>query len=88
MKKIVLSIAILLCVAVNGSAQIAITDGNGIFNIEGENQNNRNASEMPYLVSEHELTGNQDSNFAPLGGGALLLIGFGAAYALSKKRQR
>ena len=87
MKKIVLSIAILLCVAVNGSAQIAITDGNGIFDLSGESQNNRSGSEIPSLPNEHILTGSQEGNFAPLGGGALLLIGFGAAYALSKKRQ-
>ena len=30
---------------------------------------------------------NQDTNQTPLGGGALLLIGFGAAYALKKRKQ-
>lgn len=30
---------------------------------------------------------NQDTNQTPLGGGALLLIGFGAAYALKKQRK-
>ncbi len=33
----------------------------------------------------HEETDNQN---APLTGGALLLIGFGAAYALKKRRQK
>ena len=30
---------------------------------------------------------NEDADAAPLGGGALLLIGFGAAYAMSKKKK-
>ena len=88
MKKIVLSIAILLGIAANSSAQVAMTDGNGIFNISGENQNNRRSSETPSFPNEHLLTGNQEGAFSPLGGGALLLIGFGAAYAMSKKRKQ
>lgn len=87
MKKTLLSIAILIGLATNTSAQITLTDGNGIFDLSGESQNNRSGSEIPSLPNEHILTGNQEGNFAPLGGGALLLIGFGAAYALSKKRQ-
>lgn len=87
MKKIVLSIALFIGVAANVSAQISITEGNGIFNIEEGNNNNRSGSEMPYLPGEHELTGNQEGNFAPLGGGMLLLVGLGTAYAMSKKKK-
>ena len=39
---------------------------------------------MPGLPT-HGQPGNQN---APLGGGALLLIGFGAAYALKKRNQK
>ena len=39
---------------------------------------------MPALPG-HGESGNQN---APLGGGALLLIGFGAAYALKKRKSR
>ena len=36
------------------------------------------------VLPNHEQPGNQP---APLGGGALLLIGFGAAYAAAKRRK-
>ena len=41
-------------------------------------------SDLP-LLPNHGEDDNQD---APLGGGALLLIGFGAAYALKKKSRK
>ena len=41
-------------------------------------------NDTPIGVPEH---GQPDDQDAPLGGGVLLLIGFGAAYALKKKRE-
>ena len=41
--------------------------------------------EVGMNIPGHGLTGNGD---APLTGGALLLIGFGAAYALKKRNEK
>ena len=40
--------------------------------------------ELPALPYQHDLETDQP---APVGGGVVLLIGFGAVYALSKKRE-
>ncbi len=39
----------------------------------------------PFLPGHGE---SDDQNASPLGGGALLLIGFGAAYALKKRNEK
>ena len=92
MKKLALTIAIVLGISICSYAQW----GGGLFQY-GEvsdedyygsawyalDQNNaRNG--LP-LLPGHGETQNQD---APLGGGALLLIGFGAAYALKKRNEK
>ena len=93
MKKLVLTIAIVLGMTFGASAQyFAKNDqpnqGGGLFGrgmvsdeiyygAAGANSN------LP-LLPIHNQDGNQD---APLGSGALLLIGFGAAYAASKRRK-
>lgn len=85
MKKAVLFLSIIIAISINATAQISITN-DGIFDLDGQKPDNRAGTEMPYLLNEHGLEGNQDGNFAPLGCGTLLLMGFGAAYALKKKR--
>ena len=77
MKKLVLTIAIVLGMGFAASAQ-------GLFDRGPESNQNRDGLLTPGLPNHGEDT-NQPAT--PLGGGALLLIGFGAAYAMSKKRK-
>ncbi len=89
MKKLVLTVAIVLGMTIGASAQhFANNDqpnqGGGLFGRGATPSNEAPSSTMP-LLPIHGQDGNQDA--APLGGGALLLIGFGAAYAASKRRK-
>ena len=77
MKKLVLTIAIVLGMGFAASAQ-------GLFDRGPESNQNRDGLLTPGLPKHNEDT-NQPAT--PLGGGALLLIGFGAAYAMSKKKK-
>ena len=91
MKKTFLTIAIILGITLGAFAQYggglfqrgAVSDeeyyGSGYFSY---NYIDRNTDPLIPLLPFHGETDNMD---APLGGGALLLIGFGAAYALKKK---
>lgn len=98
MKKIALSIAIVLGISFSAFAQSQ--NGGGLFQYGGVSdeeyyygsiwfaldQNNnfqRDGDLLPGLPG-HGQTDNQD---APLDGGALLLIGFGAVYALRKRQK-
>ena len=76
MKKVVLTIAIVLGLGMASFAQ------NGLFGKGGEEGSKD--IDMPTLPG-HGQTTNQN---APLGSGALLLLGFGAAYAMSKKDEK
>ena len=77
MKKLVLTVAIVLGMGIAASAQ-------GLFNRGVADENGMKSIDMPALPG-HGLTDNQN---APLGGGALLLIGLGAAYAMTKKSKK
>ena len=89
MKKILLTIAVVLSMSLGAFAQ----EGSGLFGFGksyDDNTNNRGdlfRGGTPGLPGGgvHGETGDGD---APLGGGALLLIGFGAAYALKKKNEK
>ena len=93
MKKLVLTVAIVLGMTFGASAQyFAKNDqpnqGGGLFGrgmVSDEIYYGAAGaySNLP-LLPIHNQDGNQD---APLGSGALLLIGFGAAYAASKRRK-
>ena len=90
MKKIVLTIAIVLGMAFGASAQYfgdnGQPNGGGLFG-RGETRDADNGDGVSApLLPGHGLNTNQDA--APLGSGALLLIGFGAAYALSKNSKK
>lgn len=93
MKKLVLTIAIVLGMTFGASAQYFTKNdqpnqGGGLFGrgmvsdevYYGAGGYNGGLPLLPF----HNQEGDQD---APLGGGALLLIGFGAAYAASKRRK-
>ena len=83
MKKALLILSLVLGLTVGTYAE-----GQGsLFNRDGNDQEEMNGNRpggiMPG-IPDHDQPGNQD---APLAGGALLLIGFGAAYAMSKKNK-
>ena len=103
MKKLALTIAIVLGIGICAYAQGGGLFGYGeVSNEEEECQGsaligNDQTQETPEglfsllrtnfnapVLPEHNQTQNQD---APLGSGALLLIGFGAAYALKKRKK-
>ena len=75
MKKVVLTIAIVLGLGMASFAQ------NGLFGKGGDED--MKEITLPSLPN-HGVSTNQD---APLGGGALLLLGLGAAYALKKSKK-
>ena len=92
MKKLVLTIAVVLGMTLGASAQyFAKNDaqpnqGGGLFGrgmVSDEIFYGAAGNGLP-LLPLHNQDGDQD---APLGSGALLLIGFGAAYAASKRRK-
>lgn len=97
MKKTLLTFAIVLGISLAASAQW----GGGLFqygevsdeNYYGSawyalNQNNEFQRTGGLLTPGLPIHGETDNMDAPLGGGALLLIGFGAAYALKKRNKK
>ena len=79
MKKLILTIAIILGL---GTATFAQT----LFNRDGNDQSEmRGNRDLTPGIPGHGETTNQN---APLTGGALLLIGFGAAYAMTKTSKK
>ena len=96
MKKLALTFAIVLGITMSSFAQGglfqygAVSDEDYYYGTAwyALNQNNefqqRTGSGLLPGLPYHDETTNQD---APLGGGALLLIGFGAAYALKKRNK-
>ena len=91
MKKLVLTIAIVLGMTFGASAQYfgdnGQPQGGGLFGRGATPEGSAYAEGVngaTPLLPIHGQTGNQD---APLGSGALLLIGMGAAYAIAKKKK-
>jgi hypothetical protein len=91
MKKLALTIAIVLGISLGSFAQGGLFQygevsednyGSAWFALD---QNKVNRDPLLPGLPGHEENGNQT---APLGGGALLLIGFGAAYALKKRNEK
>ena len=85
MKKLFFVLSLVLGLSIAATAQ---SEG-GLFHrgnsTETEERGFAKGGLTPALPGEHGLSGNQP---APLGSGALLLIGFGAAYALSTKNKK
>lgn len=96
MKKTLLTFAIVLGISMSSFAQWGgglfqygeVSDqdyyGSAWYALDQNNEFQRNSLLLPGLPI-HGETNNMD---APLGGGALLLIGFGAAYALKKRSKK
>ena len=86
MKRIALTIAIIFGIALGASAQ-----NRGLFDRGPDSGNtidaNHRDANLVFLVPYLHGTG-QDQEGSPLGSGALLLIGFGAAYAIKKRKQK
>jgi hypothetical protein len=79
MKKLALTFAIVLGLGMASFAQ----DG-GLFN-RGYQEGEEGLREVTPIFPGHDYDENQS---APLGSGALMLIGLGAAYAMSKKNKK
>ena len=81
MKKLALTIAIVLTMGLSSFAQ----DG-GLLNrgVSFDKQQDRGVGPMLPGGGEHGLTGDQE---APLGSGVAVLLGLGAAYLIGKKRK-
>ena len=90
MKKTILTIAIVLGMTFGAFAQEkglfgrAPQESYGYSFRDGEGGTSANGIDFG-LPGSHGAT---DDQAAPLGGGALLLIGFGAAYALKKRNEK
>ncbi len=93
MKKLVLTTAIVLGMVMGTYAQSLYQNKQatgGLF-YRGNNETFLPADDNTPFLPAHNQLGNQDADTnsaAPLGSGALLLMGFGAAYALSKKNKK
>ena len=95
MKKLVLTAAIILGFVMGSFAQNQQNNG-GLFNRGAtNNKGTRDGGTFSLCLPGHNFTtnwnggsqGHDDDLIVPLGSGALLLVGFGAAYALSKRKK-
>ncbi len=85
MKKTLLTIAIVLGIAFSGIAQNrGLFDRGPVGGYDNDSYNRDTESPLFGLPGQHGLDQDQST---PLGGGALLLIGFGAAYALKRRKK-
>ena len=87
MKKQIMTIALVLGLCMTALAQQA---GGGLFyrgKRSGLDVNRDQLGSDPFYLPHHGEVLNGDANDAPLGGGALLLIGLGAAYAMTKRKK-
>lgn len=87
MKKTIITLAIVLCINLCSFAQGGLFGYGAVSDEEYYGASNRPSGSAPLLSLPNNHGMNNDVQ-APLGGGALLLIGFGAAYAgLRRKKQ-
>ena len=86
MKKLALTIAIVLGITMGASAQGLFERG---YSSSEANEPMRSSTIVPGLPSAHNVTTNQDapSKPLPLGSGVVVLMGLGAAYMAAKKRK-
>ena len=88
MKKLVLSIAVILLMGTTAFAQ----DGGGALRRSRDYEtarrgNNPNRGGSLALPNEHGLDIDSEGTDSPLGGGIAVLVGLGAAYLVGKKRK-
>lgn len=83
MKKIFLSLALVLAMGLTASAQEGLFDYGPSRGTSNSYRDGEPAGLM--LPSSH---GQNDDQTAPLGTGTALLLGLGAAYMISKKRKK
>ena len=85
MKKTLITIAIVLGITIGASAQNGGLFGKGPSrDMDYEYSTREGEGGLLNLPSQH---GTSNDETAPLGSGALLLIGFGAAYALKRRKK-
>lgn len=84
MKKALLTIAIIFTMAVSASAQGGLFQYGAVSDENYYGAGNRTNEGLLSLPTTH---GGTEDVTAPLGSGALLLIGLGAAYAVKKQRK-
>ena len=83
MKKLGLTLAVVLGLGLASFAQ----EGGGLFG-RGTSEVRENASDKGGMINSMTSTINTNTTeTSPLGSGAALLIGFGAAYMMAKKRK-
>ena len=83
MKKTVMTIAIVL-----GLGMASFAQGGGLFQRGASEENANREGESGIMtpgLPGHGETGDQDAS--PLGSGAMVLLGLGAAYLVGKKRK-
>ena len=87
MKKTIITLAIIFGLGLGAFAQGGLFQYGAVSDEEyyGAGFRGDNGANPLILPGHGETT---DSPAAPLGGGALLLIGFGAAYAMKKKADK
>ena len=78
MKKIIIAIVVLLALALPTQAQVFLVDAD-------ENVRSSVMGDAPFFPGHGA---DWDQGYAPVGSGAALLIGFGAAYLLAKKKKK
>ena len=86
MKRIAITLIIVLGIAMGASAQNRGLFGMGPEHGESYGSYDRTSNGGLMLPTSHGT--NTDQEGAPLGSGALLFIGFGAAYAMKKRKQQ
>ena len=87
MKKLALTVAIIYGLGIGVYAQGGLFGYGTVSDEEYYGAGDRTGGTTP-LLSLPNNHGETNDQPAPLGSGALLLIGFGAAYALKNKRKK
>ena len=87
MKKALLTIAIILTMTLGAAAQGGLFQYGAVSDEEYYGAGNRTGEGLLELNLPNGHGNTDDTAAVPLGSGALLLVGFGAAYAVNKRRK-